>query len=312
MNIKYVTEPTALSTLVERHRRNPAVYETARLEFLGVDGFDVYNVSNEFSWKGRRLIAGRVERRESERSAVRFFEKVDLDCYRVLPGGIDDFQDPYATVLDGALLIGGTAIHEDADGRIDTWNTAFYRGDDLSTLVRIADAPAKMKDVRVERRGVLHVFTRPQGGIAGPGRIGYYACDDLSGVNPAAIASAPLLATQFPEGCWGGVNQILPLEGGLLGIVGHIATMSEGDVRHYYGMTFVFDPATRRSTEVNILCERRDFTPGAAKRPDLVDVVFAGGLVRHGNGTATVYVGLSDAEAHAAIVDDPFEAFEKE
>ncbi|MDP3130415.1 MAG: DUF1861 family protein, partial [Bacillota bacterium] len=165
---------------------------------------------------------------------------------------------------------------------------------------------------RVERMGDLHVFTRPQGGSAGAGTIGYYRTHDLTGVNPTAIEQAPLLFTQFPPGCWGGVNQILPLDNGLLGIVGHIATMSEGDVRHYYGMSFVFDPATRQSTEVEILCERRDFQDGAAKRPDLVDVVFLGGLVRHDNGTATLFTGLSDAEAHSAIIDDPFLKYERE
>ena len=312
MNIKYVNQPTELSTLLERHRRNPAVHETAKLQFLGVDGFDVYNVSHEFVWENKPYIAGRVEARKSEVSQVRFFEKVDVSCYRVLPGGIDRFQDPCVAVIDGALIVGGTEIYPDAEGRILTWNTSFHSGTGLATLVKFADAPAKMKDVRIERMGDIHVFTRPQGGVAGPGTIGYYRCPDLSGVHPATIAQAPLLTTQFPKGCWGGVNQILPLRNGLLGLVGHIATMSDGDVRHYYGMSFVFDPATRRSTEVEILCERRDFASGAAKRPDLVDVVFMGGLVRHENGTATVYTGLSDAEAHSAIIDDPFRKFEKE
>ena len=42
-------------------------------------------------------------------------------------------------------------------------------------------------------------------------------------------------------------------------------------------------------------------------RPDLVDVMFSGGLVRHGNDTATLYAGLSDVEgAGRVLLPDPF------
>lgn len=87
--------------------------------------------------------------------------------------------------------------------------------------------------------------------------------------------------------------------------------MSEGDVRHYYGMTFYVDPKTGQRGPMKIIAERSDFAPGATKRPDLVDVVFVGGIVRLPNGTAELYTGLSDAEAHVALLEDPFLEYEK-
>ncbi len=313
MKITYLEKPSALADLIAEHRRKPSLFETWRLHFHGVDGFDVYNVSQEFDWNGKRLIAGRVEARDSEVSSVYFFEKIDFGVYRVIPGAVIPlFQDPCIAVIDDQVIVGGTKIETDVNGRIFSWHTAFYAGNALSNLKLVAEAPAKMKDVRLVQTDRIHVFTRPQGGHAGAGMIGYYSCYDLAGVNPLAIAMAPLLTTQFPEGCWGGVNQILPLKNGLLGIVGHIATMSAGDIRHYYGMAFAFDPKTRQRTKVKILCERNDFALGMAKRSDLADVVFLGGLQRMPNCIATIYTGLSDAEAHAAVIDDPFCEYEDE
>jgi hypothetical protein len=76
-------------------------------------------------------------------------------------------------------------------------------------------------------------------------------------------------------------------------------------------MTFALNPKTLEHTPIKLICERADFAPGAAKRPDLTDVVFVGGLVRHKNKTATLYTGLSDAEAHYAVIEDPFLEYEE-
>jgi len=76
-------------------------------------------------------------------------------------------------------------------------------------------------------------------------------------------------------------------------------------------MVFVFDPRNRAFTDMRIIAERSDFIAGPAKRPDLVDVVFSGGLVRKGDGTADLYAGISDAEAHKITIPDPFLKYER-
>ena len=87
--------------------------------------------------------------------------------------------------------------------------------------------------------------------------------------------------------------------------------MSEGDVRHYYGMTFALNPLTGKRTDMKIIAEKKDFGDSEYKRKDLVDVIFVGGIVRHKNKTASLYTGLSDAEGHVAVIEDPFLEYEE-
>jgi hypothetical protein len=310
MKITYVDKPAPLEELVAEHRKNPRFLGARKINFSGAPAFhDVYNISQEFTWEGRAYIAGRVEKRESELSAVILFEKAGDNHYRATDIVLPDMQDPFVTFVDGEIILGGTEITINAD-HIVSWRTALFKSRDLVGLEKFAVAPEKMKDVRLAKSDRIYVFTRPQGGEAKAGRIGFIVCDDLREINPDLINKAPLLTTQFTEDCWGGVNQVHVLKNGLLGIVGHIAKMSPGDVRHYYGMVFAFNPKTAQSTKVKIICERRDFPAGAYKRPDLIDVVFTGGLNRHPDGTATLYAGLSDAEACAAEILDPFLEYE--
>jgi hypothetical protein len=163
-----------------------------------------------------------------------------------------------------------------------------------------------MKDVRVLVDDGIHLFSRPQGGPCGPGMIGYRYFDSCQDISPQAIQEAEVLDHHFIATQWGGVNQVLLLKNGLLGIVGHIAMMNGDQIRHYYGMVFAFDPNTKRSTQIKIICERSDFPDGPAKRSDLVDVVFLGGMNRLHNGYAEIYTGLSDCEAGYAMIHDPF------
>ena len=62
--------------------------------------------------------------------------------------------------------------------------------------------------------------------------------------------------------------------------------------------------------DVYNIATRAQFPEGPAKRPDLVDVIFAGGLVRHWDGSATLVTGLSDAEAGYLRIPDPMAALE--
>ncbi|WP_116191317.1 DUF1861 family protein [Paenibacillus taihuensis] len=76
-------------------------------------------------------------------------------------------------------------------------------------------------------------------------------------------------------------------------------------------MVFAFDPVTEVHTPIRLIAKRVDFLSGSAKRADLVDVVFSGGLVRLQGGKAVLYAGISDAEAHRIEIPDPFLAYEQ-
>jgi Protein of unknown function (DUF1861) len=143
----------------------------------------------------------------------------------------------------------------------------------------------------------------------GRGKIGYAILDSLDALAPEVLDSAPILADQFIDDEWGGANEIVPLGGERLGVLGHIARFDERGDRHYYPIAFAIDLATGRATAPRILFERGDLPEQAresAKRPDLRDVVFGGGIVRDGRGSATVYVGVGDKLVCAVGVRDPW------
>ena len=303
-------ESGKISKILEKYRREKRVYDTDRIVFTGVDE-TVYNISRAFDWNGKTYILGRVEPLDSELSKVMFFERVTDKEYTLVEGAaFEDLQDPCVTTYKGQLIVGGTHIDVE-NGKIVGWNTTFYKGTDIFKMERFADAPKQMKDARFTAyRDKIVVCTRPQGGAAGCGKIGVITVDSPEEITPENLEKAVLFDDLFGEKEWGGANELFVLENGWIGVLGHIARMSEGDVRHYYAMTFAFRPDTLAHTEVKIVAERADFKAGASKRPDLVDVLFSGGIVREANGKATLYTGTSDAEGHYIVVDDPFIEYE--
>lgn len=285
-----------------------------KLEFRGVDGQDVYNIAAPFEDEGEPVIAGRVESRDSERSRIVFF--VERDGVWTPREGAPTFalQDPFHTRIGGELVLGGVEVypHPQREGAL-AWRTVFYKGASIADLEPFFTGPDGMKDLRLVELsdGGVGVFTRPQGDKGGRGKIGYARATSLSELTLRLIEDAPLLDGQFGDGEWGGANELHPLAGGLVGVLGHIACFDEQGDRHYYPMAFAFDPATGRYSDIELIATRRRFLPGEAKRSDLVDVVFSGGLIRRPDGTAHLYAGISDAEAHRLTIVDPFLKYER-
>lgn len=313
--MKYVTKPTPVDELLKIFRAKKKTFETKKIDFLGVYNTDVYNISPDFEIEGKHYIAGRVESRDSEISKVMFFERINDHTYLLNPEAqvLSHYQDPCIAFIDDEIVIGGTEIITDTDNpeKIVNWKTTFYKGKSLKHLVKFGVAPDKMKDVRIFKdRFGYGIFTRPQGHVAGPGKIGFTRIKDLSQLSPEFINSATMMTNHFIDNEWGGANEVHVLKNGLLGVLGHISKRDEQKNLHYYPMIFIFDPMTMQSTQVEIIAERRDFEPGSFKRNDLIDVLFTGGLKRLRNGKAILYTGVSDAEGHYMILDDPFAAYE--
>lgn len=158
-------------------------------------------------------------------------------------------------------------------------------------------------------------MTRPQGSIlangkcyeAGRGKIGYTILHSLNELTPEAILEATVFNDQFILEEWGGCNQLFMLDDGNVGILSHIARFDEAGNRHYYSSAFCMNPRTGEHTPMKLIAVRDNFALGAAKRKDLTDVIFSGGLERNKNKKAMLYCGVSDAEGHRIEIDDPFE-----
>ncbi len=298
--------------LLKHYETEKHVYSANKLTFLGVEGYDVYNISQEFEDAGNVYIAGRVEKRDNEISFVRIFRKTGERVYTVdFPEMVfEKFQDPFVTRIDDELVLGGVQIETDPlhHEKVINWKTLFYRGKTISELRLFAEGPAHMKDIRLGKMkdGRIAVFSRPQGEKGGLGKIGFTCVDSLDGLNADVIDNAKIYDTHFLPDEWGGANQITLLEDGRLGVLGHIAYRCEKKELHYHSMSFVFDPETMEHTQVKIIATRREIPTGAAKRPDLKDVIFSGGLVRKENGRWELYTGVSDCEACVLEIDDPF------
>ena len=280
-----------------------------KLIFEGVGNSDVYNITAPFEQRGELIIAGRVEARDSEQSQVIFFVEKAGKWVPKEGAPIFDLQDPFYTKIAGELIIGGvqTYPHPENPNWLG-WRTVFYKGRDIFDLELFFIGPDGMKDLRLAelKSSEIAVVTRPQGEKGGRGKIGYAKIESLLELSIPVIENAPLLEGQFIEEEWGGANEIHLLENGLLGILGHVACFDEQGDRHYYPMVFTLDGETRAHSPMKLIATRSMFLPGESKRPDLVDVVFSGGLVRDGKGQARLYAGISDAEAQVMTIDDPF------
>ena len=281
-----------------------------KLRFTGVGDRDVYNISTPFHSAGRRVIAGRVEARDSEHSLAIFFEEADDGVWHPIPGAPQfPLQDPFIAEIAGELVFGGVAV--DFGPALPVWHTVFYRGVDIFCLREFFAGPVGMKDIRLCELadGRVAIFTRPRGVRGGRGTIGYTEVASLDAMTIAAIEAAPMLDDMFHPFDWGGANDAHLLASGEIGVIAH-AAFFEQDIlygkRRYYAMSFVFDPATRTWRDYRVIAAREQFVPGPAKRPDLVDVVFSSGIERDGDRTL-LFAGTSDAEAQWLEIDFPFD-----
>ncbi|WP_226536133.1 MTP-1 family protein [Fictibacillus halophilus] len=300
--------------LVEIYLEKDQPVNPEKLTFTGVGERDVYNITAPFEDEGELVIAGRVEARDTEHSEVYFFVNRDGVWTPREGAPVFELQDPFVTRIAGELVLGGVEIfpHPTNEGALG-WRTAFYKGSSIEMLKQFFKGPDGMKDLRLAelKDGSIAVLTRPQGEKGGRGKIGFARIPSLEGLTLDVIEEAPLLEGQFAEGEWGGANELHLLSNGLIGVLGHIASFDEEGNRHYYPMVFELNPETGEHTEIQLIAIRDDFLAGASKRPDLVDVVFSGGLVWKEDGTADFYAGISDAEAHKITIKDPFDQFEK-
>ncbi|MDF2724994.1 MAG: hypothetical protein K0Q59_4669 [Paenibacillus sp.] len=302
--------------LLEQYRASSVHEEGRKLMFGGVGDRDVYNITAPFADEGELVIAGRVEPRDSQFSKVLFFVQRD-GRWVPRPGSrAFELQDPFVSKVGERLVFGGVRVivSPEQPGKIVSWVTEFYEGASIADLKPLCTGPDHMKDIRLVglRDGGIGVFTRPQGALGGRGTIGYIRIHSLAELSAETILQAELFKDQFLPEEWGGANEVHLLDSGLIGVLGHIACIDAMKRKHYYPMAFVFDPSNGRRTGIRLIAERRQFPAGPCKREDLADVIFSGGLIRGMDGQATLYAGISDAEAHTLVIPDPFLAYERD
>jgi hypothetical protein len=297
------------------------IYEAAKLQFHGVEGYDVYNTSIPFVWQGNTYLFGRVERRgEWARSWVRLFQNTGKDDWTLVPGSmIYQLEDPYIAVIHRRLVLGGTHVRM-RQGQIQTYYGYFYRGDDINDLYYFTTGPDYMKDIRLVELddGRIGVFSRPRNAkimeqYHCESMIGFQIIDSLDDLTDEVIENAPLIEGLFGPGEWGGCNQAYLLSSGNVGVIGHNSYQAEdaqGNVQLVYlNTSFVMEPQTRKILSHKIIATRQCYPLGPSKRPDLKDCAFPSGIVMRPDGRADLYSGLSDCEEGRVVIDNPFAGF---
>ena len=298
-----------VSELLNEYAQHGEVFAAEKLVFTGVGDRDVYNITAPFEDEGEKVIAGRVEHRDTEFSEIVFFVEEDGVWRPRENTQTYELQDPFVTRIQGLLVFGGVEVfpHPENEKQL-MWHTVFYKGKNIRSLEKFATGPVGMKDIRLfEYKDKVGVFTRPQGEKGGRGKIGFTLIDSLEDLNEEIIDAAPLIKPHFLDEEWGGVNAAyVAKDGERIFALAHIARFDQEGNRHYYPVTFEYNPEQNEIHSMKIIATRSDFPEGPAKRPDLEDVLFSGGLYFLDDEKVELYVGVSDAEAHKATIPNPF------
>ncbi|MCH7568790.1 MAG: DUF1861 family protein [Nanoarchaeota archaeon] len=316
---------------------NPrTIKKTKKLKFVGVENREVYNITAPFRVKRKVYLIGRVELREHEQGTrVIFFRRlkhshhwhVDENC------PVFDLQDPFIFKFRDLNIFGGVEVIQRASKISLSYRTVFYKGKDIHNLKKFSHGPWGMKGIRfislpnTENKefsvpsipkskevsgNKIGVFTRPQGKRGRRGKIGFEIIDSLQKLNSRTLSRAGIIKGVFTRGEWGGINEVHFLKNNKLGVLGHIARFSKDKKRYYYPITFMFDYETKKFSGLKIIAARSDLPHGEAKRDDLYNVIYPGGIIRNEKDIAKLYVGVGDAESYEITIEDPFSEYEYE
>ncbi|KRF10263.1 hypothetical protein ASG89_01645 [Paenibacillus sp. Soil766] len=301
--------------------QNKTIYESVKLNFRGVDGYDVYNASIPFQWEGRSYIYGRVERREEwARSWVRLFENTGQDEWTLVPDSmVYQLEDPYLSVIGNQLVLGGTHVRYKM-GRVDTYYGYFYKGSDIQDMYYFTTGPEGMKDIRLVELadGRIGVFSRPKSEemrrkYGSTSMIGFDMINSLEELSGEIIENAPYITGLFDEGEWGGCNQAYLLDSGMVGVIGHKCykwKQEDGEeMKAYTNMSFILDPVKHEATDVKIIGTRSCYPAGPSKKTNLMDCAFTSGIVMREDGKVDLYSGIGDCEVGRITIDYPFEGY---
>ncbi len=305
----------------EIFEREKKIYESCKVSFVNVDGYDVYNSSIPFFWEGKKYIYGRVEKRhEWARSWVKLFEETDKDRWTLVQNDmIYQLEDPYVSIINGELILGGTHVRK-KQGEVDTYYGYFYRGRDIHDLQYYTTGPDYMKDIRLVQMegGKIGVFSRPRSEeikvqYGSEAIIGFTMINDLTELNADIISGAKKIDGLFEDDEWGGCNQCYYLGDNKIGVIGHKSYKRMDDegteLLVYMNISFVYDVVLHKAMDVKIIGTRSCYPAGTAKVPSLIDCVFSSGIVMRDDGKADLYSGVGDTFVGRIVIDYPFEGY---
>ncbi|CAG9570117.1 conserved hypothetical protein [Leishmania major strain Friedlin] len=289
------------------------IYESSLLTFKGVDGYDVYNCSLLFQYKGKHHLFGRFERREkSSDSRVRLFVETGKDEYTVVPDQLTyQLEDPFVSKVQGSLFFGGTQVIK-SGGNVTGYFCDFYHGMP-QLLTYYTTGPDLMRSIRIVQLadGTIGIFSCHK--TEGSCLIGFTTVNSLNEVTREVIAEAKPINNAPFLGAWGGVNQAYLLSSGNIGCIchhGYLDKDANGEQRNVCCITsFVYDPKRNNTHTFQLIGTRGCFPDCPSKSPSVADCAFASGIVMREDGKCDLYSGLGDTHEGRITIDYPFKGY---
>ncbi|MDP3013326.1 MAG: DUF1861 family protein, partial [Candidatus Subteraquimicrobiales bacterium] len=160
--------PPRCTELLRRFEEKEALRSGKKLQFLGVNKHDVYNISAPFRIDNTTVIAGRVEAREAWADSHIIFFKEEKGVWIPVNGASTlRLEDGFATHIKDETIFGGVEVYPNP-ATINScgvnYRTVFYRGRDFLSLQKFAVGPDMMKNIRLAplANGLIGLCTRPK------------------------------------------------------------------------------------------------------------------------------------------------------
>ncbi|CAJ1018697.1 putative Protein (DUF1861) [Leishmania utingensis] len=289
------------------------VYERTLLTFKGVDGYDVYNCSVLFQYKGKHHLFGRIERREKwADSRVRLFVETGKDEFTLVLDQLTyQLEDPFMSKVHDRMFFGGTQVIK-SGGDVTGYYSDFYFGMP-ELLTYYTSGPDLMKSIRIVQLtdGTIGIFSHRT--TENSYVIGFTTVNSLNEITREVIAAAqPISHASFLD-AWGGVNQAYLLSSGNVGCIchhGYLDNDANGAQLNVYCITsFVYNPKTNDTHAFHVIGTRGCFPDCSSKAPHLADCAFASGIVMRDDGKCDLYSGVGDTHEGRITINYPFDGY---
>lgn len=296
-----------VDTLLKEYRGNsPNHGKSEIISFVGASGYDVYNATVPFQDEEQWVVAGRVERRDSNIAQVRFFTKNSQGHWQWdTRRPVFVLQDPFITHINEQLLFGGLEVLSNMPQQ-SYKRTRLFLGNQVKNLRPFFTGPKDMENMRLIQLTNHEIFLLNYTKDAvGNHKLTYGIFHELEDIKKADLQELETLCIFSPKE-WGGTNSMHIIDKNRVGVLGHVARLTQDGKPHYYALSFTISLDTMTCTTPKIIAERKDFARGPSKRMELYDYVYPSGLERLDDGSALLYAGISSAFSGTLQINDPF------
>jgi len=184
----------------------------------------------------------------------------------------------------------------------------------LDHIERVAQGPEKSKGLHLIEVSPQKIegFIRMQGGKYGKGKICHFSLENIQDLQDVLsdVEEKTQVIDLFAADEWGGVNDLHLLSDGRIGVLGHLARLTQDETgqekKEYFTTSAIFDPQTQTISNLKIIMTPQDLgIEYEAKRPDLEKVLYPTNSVLEGD-VLHIYASLGDTKPIVFTIENPW------